>query len=330
MRPSKTITPLATPVLFMVFSRPETTQRVFDTIRSVRPTRLYIAADGPRENKPGEAEKCKQVRKIVSAVDWECEVHTLYRDENLGLGKALSGAITWFFEHETEGIILEDDCLPSPLFFTFCAELLAKYRDDTRVMSIGGNNFEAASLRDAEYSYRFSNLTYIWGWATWRRAWKLFDFQMNNFPEVNDKKYLAPSYNSIYERDYYQYVFGKMYKGDKRISSRTIWSYQWQFACKINSGLVIVPTCNLVINLGCGDQATNTHNPKQSGYDLVLETMEFPLHHPQFIMVDKCKDTYVFNMICTSASSRIRSQVKNILPTQMVEKFVRPLMSMFY
>lgn len=320
--------PLETPVLFLIFRRPEITKQVFDAIRKARPTRLYIAADGPREDKPGEKEKCDATRKIATEVDWDCEVHTLFRDKNLGLGKGLSSAITWFFEHETEGIILEDDCLPSPSFFPFCAEMLERYRDDSRIMEIGGNNFEKPHMREREYSYYFSNLPYIWGWATWRRAWKLNDFGMSHYREISEKKYLDGHFNSIYERDYYQYVFEKVYRNDHKINSQNVWSYQWQFACKINSGLVIVPNCNLVINLGIGGEATNTTTPSRIGNNLKLEEMEFPLHHPEFVMVDKLRVIRDF-WDKTSPNTRIKSNIKRILPKAVLEKLIKPLMHVF-
>lgn len=320
---------LNTAVLFVVFNRPETTRQVFNSIRNAKPSRLYIAADGPRHDRLGEGEKCEEVKQIATNIDWECEVHTLFRQENLGCGKGPCTAITWFFEHETEGIILEDDCLPSPTFFRFCSELLEHYRDDTRVMEIGGNNFEAPHLRDTEYSFGFSNHTYIWGWATWRRAWKFHDFHMSHYTEINKKRYLDSSFNSIYERDFYQYVFGKMYEGDLRTNSKTIWDYQWQFACKIHSGLIIVPNSNLVVNLGFGTHATNTLNPKGVGHNLILESMEFPLKYPEFMIVDKEKENKVFKAVCTSPASRFRSRIKNLLPRRVMEKFVKPLMSAF-
>src|SRR5687767_5181884 len=145
--------PLETPVLFLIFCRPEPTERVFEAIRKAKPTRLYVAADGSRGDSPGEAERCEQSRQIATSVDWDCEVHTLFRDKNLGCGRGPSTAITWFFEHETEGIILEDDCMPSPSFFSYCAELLARYRDDTRIMHIAGTNLEKPQPRDQEHSY---------------------------------------------------------------------------------------------------------------------------------------------------------------------------------
>src|SRR6478736_6693547 len=257
---------LTTPVLLIIFNRPLPTQKVFEAIRKQKPERLYIAADGPRAHKPGEEIKCEAARHIATQIDWDCEVHTLFRTENLGCGRGPASSISWFFEHETEGIILEDDCLPSDSFFTFCTELLEKYRDDTRVMEIGGNNLEQPEWREPDYSYTFSNLIYIWGWATWRRAWKYHDFLMGHYEEVNNKKYLENSYDTIYEKDFFSYVFDKMHKGDQRTNRDYIWDYQWQFACQINSGLTIVPNRNLVVNIGIGSDATHTTNPTGVGH----------------------------------------------------------------
>src|ERR1041384_5288321 len=152
-------------------------------------------------------------------------------------------------------------------------------------MMIGGNNLEPVRQREREYSYTFSRLTYVWGWATWRRAWKHMDYKMPLFGEITRKHYLSPSYCSIYERDLFQYVFGKMYTGDDPVTSRrNIWDYQWQFACRIHSGLVIVPAVNLVSNIGFGENATNVSN-NSPGHDLKCEEIELPLVHPEFIMV---------------------------------------------
>jgi hypothetical protein len=301
------------PVLFIVFARPDTTARVFEAIRKARPARLYIAADGYRADKPGEKERCEEVRSIATAVDWDCEVHTLFRDRNYGCGEQVTAAINWFFEYETEGIILEDDCLPSRSFFSFCAELLERYRHDTRVMAIGGNNLEPRRLREQEYSYTFSKLTYIWGWATWRRAWKLHDFKMPLFGEVDKKGYLLPQYSSLYERDLFQYVFGKMYTGDDPLTSRrNIWDYQWQFACKIHSGLIIVPAVNLVSNIGFGRLATNTSNGPGEG--LRCEEMELPLVHPEFMMVEKAREIRTFELCHTTRKSRLKSTIRRLVP----------------
>ena len=163
MASDNALNPFTTPILFLIFSRPQTTQRVFEVIRKIKPTKLYIGADGPRGNLPGEAERCVQARKIATAVDWDCDVRTLFHEENLGCGQAPSSAISWFFKNESEGIILEDDCMPALSIFPFCAELLARYRDDTRIMHISGSNFEKGNGPDKGYSYYFSNFVCCWG-----------------------------------------------------------------------------------------------------------------------------------------------------------------------
>ena len=313
------MTPLTTPVLFMIFNRPETTRKVMEGIRRVRPTKLYIVADGPRRNVKEDIEKCKAAREIASVVDWDCAVTKLFRDENLGCGNGPSSAMTWFFEREEEGIILEDDCLPSPSFFFFCADLLERYRHDTRIMEIGGTNFESEKVRGKEYSYFFSNMIYIWGWATWRRAWKLYDYEMGHYEEITKKRYLEGHFDFAYEVEHFNYIFEKMHSGDERTSRKTVWDYQWQFICKINSGLVIVPEKNLVTNLGFGSDATNTKNPLGAGHDLKMEEIEFPLRHPEFIMVDKKRDHRYFNEICSSRSYRIKSTIKQYVPKAIFE-----------
>jgi len=290
-----------------------------DAIRKVRPAKLYIVADGPRENVPGDQVKCSEVREIASAVDWDCQVTKLFRDENLGCGKGPSSAMTWFFEQEEEGIILEDDCLPSSSFFFFCTELLARYRHDTRIMEIGGTNFEHEKGRNKTHSYFFSNMIYIWGWATWRRAWKLYDYEMTHYHEITSKKYLDDHYDFAYEREHYNYIFQKMHTGDERTSRKTVWDYQWQFICKINSGLIIVPNKNLVTNLGFGAEATNTIDPVGAGCDLKLEEMEFPLKHPYLMMADKQRDQWYFNTICSSRAYRFKSTVKRFVPKLLYE-----------
>jgi hypothetical protein len=152
--------------LFLVFNRPDTTSQVFEAIRKARPPKLYVAADGPRLDREGELEKCAQVRAIATAIDWPCELHTLFRDLNQGCKIAVSTAITWFFEHEEQGIILEDDCLPSQSFFLFCQEMLNHYKNDTRVWHVAGVYPFATDSRDCN-AYCFSEYSPIWGWATW-------------------------------------------------------------------------------------------------------------------------------------------------------------------
>ena len=320
---------LKTPVLFLVFNRPETTKKVFDAIRQARPKRLYVVADGPRKNNLGDAERCAEVRRIVCSVDWDCEFRTQFRDENFGCGKGLTEGINWFFRNETEGIILEDDCLPSETFFRFSSELLEYYRNDTRVMSVAGNNFERFYTREREYSYTFSNHTYIWGWATWRRAWELNDYQMKLYGEIKQKKYLRGHYNSIYERDLFEYVFEQVWKDGEKVNKRNVWDYQWQFACKIHSGLTVVPNRNLIVNIGFGAGGTNTTNMKASDFNLLLEEISFPLHHPDFVMVNREREDRTFQLMHTSWWSRLKSDFKYVLPRAVVDRLLKPLRNLF-
>lgn len=300
---------LQTPVLFLIFNRPSTTQVVFEAIRKARPSKLYVAADGPRANKSGESEKCLESRTIATSVDWDCKVVTLFREGNLGCGKAISSAITWFFQQEEEGIILEDDCLPSPDFFPFCAELLERYRYDTRIMQIGGVNLVPKERRDTEYSYYYSNHNNIWGWATWKRAWMLYDYEMSSFEKIYSKGYFENHFNSIYEADYFDWAF-------KRTSSHPhiTWDYQLEFARRINSGLTICPQPNLVTNIGFGSDATHTTGAGGNSSRLELEQLEFPLRHPAFVMVDTKSDDHGFILHHTSLKSRIKSATRRMLP----------------
>lgn len=321
--------PLEVPILFIIFNRPETTKVVFDAIRHVKPSRLYIAADGPRQHVTEDVDRCEETRRVVSSIDWDCRVFTLFGNKNLGCGKGVCEAINWFFENEEEGIILEDDCLPAPAFFQFCATLLHHYRNDTRIMGIGGNNFEGAKEDEFEYSYRFSTIISIWGWATWRRAWMLNDYPMAHYAKITERKYLKASYDTIYEQDFYHYVFEKMHLGDDTTNSHNIWDFQWQFACKINSGLLLIPTRNLIVNIGLGKDSTNTKNAKSPGHDLSLESLDFPLTHPDFMMVDHTKDSELFNRVFTSPSSRLKSHLKNLLPDPLWQRLVVPMKAMF-
>ena len=262
---------LHTPVLFLVFNRLDTTKRVFEAIRKAKPPRLYVVADGPRENIDGDADKCRQVREIVTAVDWNCEVSTLFRDMNLGSAVGIGKAISWFFENVNEGIIIEDDCLPRESFFRFCEELLDKYRDDERIMTLSGTN-SAEIWERCGASYFFSSYGTTWGWATWRRAWKHFDFNMNYL----EKLIKCNLFHQLFPNK-------KEYRRKLRVSYLPDWDYKWHFAMVINSGLTIIPHKNLITNIGAGEDATHTKNLKiKKSHDL-----EFPLKHPFYVVDDK-------------------------------------------
>jgi hypothetical protein len=303
-----------TPVLLVIFNRPETTRLVFEAIRKVKPPRLYIAADGPRKGVNSDIINCREARKIVERVDWECKVETLFRDKNLNCGVGPSSAFTWFFEREEEGIILEDDCLPSQSFFWFCQELLERYRHDTRVMHIGGNNFLNGWKKDEDYSYYFSRSGHIWGWATWRRAWGKFDYKINNYDEVKRNGLFNYFFLNPLEKAY------RLRKLDKTISGNgnvNWWDYQWDFARYSNSGLSIVPNTNLVRNIGFGDLATHTKNIDSKGAGLEALDIEFPLRHPPFMIRDIVSDSRYFKSLMTD---NLKMKLKSFFKTRSSSK----------
>lgn len=241
-----------TPILFLVFNRPDLTQKVFETIRNCQPSRLYVAADGPRPHKSGELQLCAETRKIVEQVDWDCAVRKLYREENLGCGRAVSEAITWFFEQESEGIILEDDCLPDASFYPFCREMLERYRDNDKVGSVSGNNFLPPAMRAAT-PYSFSKYAQIWGWASWARFWKSYDFELGG--EEEEWEEIIHRVNPIeYHARYWIEVFRAMKSG-----LLDTWDYQVVFSAWKSGFVHVYPSRNLISNLGYGRSATHTN-----------------------------------------------------------------------
>ena len=241
-----------TPILFLVFNRPDLTQKVFETIRNCQPSRLYVAADGPRPHKSGELQLCAETRKIMEQVDWDCAVRKLYRDENLGCGRAVSEAITWFFEQESEGIILEDDCLPDASFYPFCREMLERYRDNDKVGSISGNNFLPAAMQ-ATTPYSFSKYAQIWGWASWARFWKSYDYELSGEEEQWEE--IIRRVNPIeYHARYWIEVFRAMKSG-----LIDTWDYQVVFSAWKRGFVHVYPSRNLISNLGYGQGATHTN-----------------------------------------------------------------------
>ncbi|RBL93818.1 nucleotide-diphospho-sugar transferase [Chitinophaga flava] len=246
------MTAYKTPILFLIFNRPDVTARVFDVVSKLKPTKLYIAADGPRADKEGEAQLCQQTRDVVSQIDWPCEVAYLYREKNLGCKVAVSTAISWFFEHEEEGIILEDDCLPNATFFRFCETMLAKYRNDTRIMHIGGTNFQNGITR-GNASYYFSRLCHVWGWATWKRAWLNYDIQLKDWAEIMSNDLLVSIIPDSKLRRVYKTIFETT--AQNKINT---WDYQWVYSVWKNNGLSIIPNQNLVSNIGFGQGGTHT------------------------------------------------------------------------
>jgi len=278
---------LTTPVLFLTFNRPDTTIQVFEAIRQAKPKQLFVAADGPRADRSGEEEKCEEVRQIATKVDWDCEIKTLFREKNLGCRIAVSSAIDWFFENVEEGIILEDDCLPHPTFFCFASELLKYYRDDKRIMCISAQHFH----RDAhktEHSYFFSRYNHCWAWASWRRAWSYYDYEMSQWPALRATDWLLSiGDGSKSFQNYWKRIFNTAYAG--KIDS---WAYRWTLSCWAQSGLTILPTVNLVRNIGFDCRATHCTKGNDIISNSPLQEIRFPLNHPPTMVRDVEADVW--------------------------------------
>ncbi|MDX6617028.1 MAG: hypothetical protein QOD60_2119, partial [Solirubrobacterales bacterium] len=271
-----------TPVAMLIFNRPETTSRVFETVRQARPERLMVVADGPRPDVEGEAERCAQARAVTEAVDWPCEVLRDYSEVNLGCRLRVSSGIDWVFEQAEEAILLEDDCLPDPSFFGYCEELLDHYREDERVMHISGDNLCFGRRGDA--SYYFSRFPHIWGWATWRRAWDKYDLNVGRWAAGDKDAYLA-GFDDDGERQFWRQIWDESAAG--RVKT---WDYQWMFALVANNGLAINPNVNLVSNIGFGAGSTHTEEDPDEIGNLPVEPIESPLRHPAEVARDREAD----------------------------------------
>jgi hypothetical protein len=269
---------MKTPVAFLIFNRPDTTEKVFEAIRQAKPPKLLVVADGPRVDRPGEAEKCAAARAVINGVDWECEVLTNYSDLNLGCKKRVVSGLDWVFETVEEAIILEDDCLPHPSFFPFCEQLLEIYKNDLRIMQICGSNVLKNQVH-IDDSYYFSKYGPIWGWASWRRAWQYYDMNIKLWGKIKEKKLYLDFCLTENEASQRLDLYDKL--AANKIDT---WDYQWGFAKMINSGLSIIPHVNLISNIGFRDDATHVTNKNSPLANLPVHSIKFPLQHPSFVL----------------------------------------------
>ncbi len=280
-----------TPIAFFVFNRPKPTQVVFEVIRSMQPTELLLIADGPRGTRQGEAALCNEVRAIVQRVDWPCTVRTNFSEENLGCKRRLSSGLTWVFQQVEEAIILEDDCVANKSFFEYCRECLEKYRNDTRIGVIGGNNFMPNGFTRSDASYYFSRHSHIWGWASWRRAFENYDVEMKEWPALREQGWLEDLFQDDHALvSYWKGLFDKVYKGEI-----DTWDYQLLFSQWRANRVSICPRKNLVTNIGFGADATHTHDDSPWA-TMPTSELEFPLKHPKVVSVDKLADDFVCTM----------------------------------
>lgn len=295
---------LTVPVALLIFNRPDLTEIVFQAIAKVKPAKLLVVADGPRSQE--EAVKCQQARAVIEKLDWECDVLTRYSNENLGCGVCVSSGLDWVFREVEEAIILEDDILPSHSFFRFCEELLEYYRHDERIMQISGTNVQGGISRTG-YSYYFSKFNHCWGWATWRRAWKYYDYRMKTWPEFKQIGMTKLLWDDAYEEAFWTSMFDDMSQ-DSRIDT---WDYQWNFAFWSQGGLAILPNANLTSNLGFRPDATHTLSDLNSIANLpTLEIGE--MRHPPFVVRNREADIYTFNHVYGGNGMRKAARVPTL------------------
>ncbi|WP_044212784.1 hypothetical protein [Flammeovirga sp. OC4] len=308
---------LETPILFLIFNRPDTTSKVFSRIKEVKPKKLFIAADGPRNDKVGEEELCEKTRKLViDNIDWDCEVQTLLREGNLGCGKAVSSAITWFFENVEEGIILEDDCYPSISFFYFCSNLLEYHRDDEKIFNICGTTFYSTK-ENKNQDYYFTSYTHIWGWATWKNRWAKYSYDMIGYPlEIEN---IVRRKKLDREQEYYlRYIFDSVYNK----SYKSTWDYQFIFSFLKSDALCIKPYKNLITNIGFGEDATHT----KSGVSLESHEIGHNLSLVKDIISDENANNYDWDMIRSKGNffrtqNTMKHKLKTLLNKVFFEKF---------
>jgi len=277
---------IKSPVLLIGFNRPDNLQKVFNQVKIAKPRKLYIAIDGARENKPDDQYLTLSCQQITKQVDWDCDLHTLFRDKNLGCALGVSGAISWAFEKEDRLIILEDDCVPVQSFFTFCDEMLERYKDDTRIWQIGGRSYHQHSSFFKDEDYLFSHYCHIWGWATWKRCWNQFDLKISDCDYFLKKGgaenvFQIPSLAKKCNKS-----LMKLFENIEEVSSHT-WDYQWSYIKTKNGALGIIPCSNLISNIG----AVGAHASNWKDY-LTVSDMPHEIRHPRFVIDNAAYDLY--------------------------------------
>ena len=294
-----------TPVLFLIHRRPELAVQVLGAIRQARPARLLVAADGPE----GDL-RCQQTRRLVlQGIDWPCSVLTHFSQAQLGCRKAVSQALDWGFGLHEKLIVIEDDCLPDVSFFQFCTELLERYEGRPEVMQISGCNETGHEPSDG-YSYFASRFPSIWGWASWRRAWQHHDPYLQAWPALRQTTTWSKTCRFRGEAAWRTSLYDAGCAGDV-----DAWSFAWNFAQHARGALSLIPSRNLVANLGWGADALHTRDVSDPRARMTTGEMKFPLQHPDVLKADGRADLGYFNKYCRPPSllKRVSRKLRRIL-----------------
>jgi hypothetical protein len=290
------------PVVVVVWRRPETTARVLAAVRAAGPRRLLIVADGPRPDQAGDRAGCETVRQLIDRIDW-CDVEVLAAERNLGLKRRVETGLDWAFRHVDRAIVLEDDCVPHPEFFPYCDALLERYLDEPRVLSIAGSRLLPWNGA-APPSYTFSRYPLIWGWATWRRAWRLYDPGLTGWPALRDDGWLGRLLGDDRAAVYWTHIFQREYEAPHN------WDYAWTLTCWRHGGLATVPRVNLVSNVGFGQAASHTTDPRDWRANRSAHPIGFPLVHPVGVARDPVTDGALERAAFSGELSRLVARIQ--------------------
>ncbi|HYM31298.1 MAG TPA: hypothetical protein VEU47_08380 [Candidatus Cybelea sp.] len=306
-----------TPVVMVIFNRPDLARRVMARVREVEPRRLFVLADGARDHVPADKSRIAETRAVVDLVDWDCKVEADFSDRNLGCSGRIVSGLTKVFDAVEDAIVVEDDILPHPNFFRFCDELLPRYRDEPRVHAVTGAKFPCEP-RTKPYSYRFSRMFNCWGWAGWRRAWRNVDTTLSSVPQFISERRIEGLAQSRLESLFYLNGFEQAYA--RKIEP---WDWSVMFTAYVRRELFIVPDRNLVANIGWGPEATQHKDSNHILSDLPTFPMEFPLRHPETLAADAEADLGIYDMIGPLTGPRFVRSIRKRLRRRTRERFLR-------
>ena len=274
------------PILLLVFKIPKNIKKILKILEKIKPYKIYISADGPRQYNIDDRKLCDQTKNLFNKLNWKCLIKRNYLKSNLGCKEAVSKGISWFFKNEKSGIILEDDCIPNLDFFKFCQLNLKRYKDVKKIGCITGNNFQKKI--DKKKTYYFSRYPHCWGWATWSRAWKAYDKDISFWPSYKKTDNWKNYFKNNIEQKYWTKIFNNIH--DNKIDS---WAYPWSLCLWKNKMLTITPSVNLVKNIGFGKEATHTITDYD---DQQYETNKLPKKwiHPNEIIPNFRNDELIF------------------------------------